>query len=396
LEITVSNKLRVLWIAPYPSKEGGHPAPWIVSLAKYIAKEENIELEILAPAKEVEEDFTKDAGIYKVHFVKIPGLKRDLLSFYTERIYIVKRWLRRNLKQYDLIHVHGTEHQYEHSVAGLNIPVIISLQGILYEYLKVLKPAINARYISWGIGSIYEKRGITRNVNFSGRTDWDYRSIKNLQPDLKYFKIWEMLRGQFYEAAGSFDYKKNFLGKNLLFVGGTNDIKGIREALLVLDKLIPKFSYVKMRIAGRVEKSVIEKIISKESLLQIKPNIHLEFTGHLDETALIRYMQDSFILFHPSWIDNSPNSICEAQMVGLPVLATDVGGVDSLVNHEDNGLLCELNAQEMLNQILNLARNFELYKKLSVNSSVMAAKRHDRKVITQSWLQAYESIIIQA
>lgn len=396
MEITVSNKLRVLWIAPYPSKEGGHPAPWIVSLAKYIAVEEDIELEILAPAKEIEKDFTRDAGIYKVHFVRIPGLKRDLLSFYAERIYIVKKWLRRNLKNYDLIHVHGTEHQYEYSVAGLKIPVIISIQGILYEYLKVLKPAINARFISWGIGSIYEKRGITRNVNFSGRTDWDYKSIKNLQPDLKYFKIWEMLREEFYKAAGSFDYCKNFLGKKLLFVGGTNDIKGIKEALIVLDKLIPKCSIVKMTIAGSVDKSVIEKIISKENLNRIKAAIHLEFTGHLNETQLIRHMQESFILFHPSWIDNSPNSICEAQMIGLPVLATDVGGVDSLVNHEDNGLLCELNAQEMLNQILNLSRNFELYKKLSVNSSQMAAKRHDRKFITQSWLQAYQSISVHA
>ena len=144
------------------------------------------------------------------------------------------------------------------------------------------------------------------------------------------------------------------------------------------------------------QKNKIEKIISKESLIRIKPTIHLEFTGHLNETELIRYMHDSFILFHPSWIDNSPNSICEAQMIGLPVLATDVGGVDSLVNHEDNGLLCELNAQEMLNQILNLSRNFELYKKLSVNSSLMAAKRHDRKLITQSWLQAYQSISVHA
>ncbi len=396
MEITVSNKLRVLWIAPYPSKEGGHPAPWIVSLAKYIAREENIELEILAPAKEIERDFTKDAGIYKVHFVKIPGLKRDLLSFYTERIYLVKKWLRRNLKQYDLIHVHGTEHQYEHSVAGLRIPVIISIQGILYEYLKVLKPAINARFISWGIGSIYEKRGITKNVNFSGRTDWDYNSIKHLQPHLRYFKIWEMLREQFYEAAGSFDYKINFLGKNLLFVGGTNDIKGIREALVVMDKLIPQFSYVKMRIAGTVDKSVIERIISKESLIRIKPTIHLEFTGHLNETDLIRYMKDSFILFHPSWIDNSPNSICEAQMIGLPVLATDVGGVDSLINHEDNGLLCELDAREMLKQILNLSKNSELYKKLSVNSSQMATQRHDRNSIAQSWLKAYHSIRVNA
>lgn len=396
MESTVSNKLRVLWIAPYPPKEGGHPAPWIVSLAKYIAVEENIELEILAPAKEIEKDFTKDAGIYKVHFVKIPGLKRDLLSFYTERIYIVKRWLRRNLKHYDLIHVHGTEHQYEYSVSGVKIPVVISIQGLLSACLEVLKPGINARYLSWRIGSIYEKIGIRNNLYFSGRTEWDYGIIKKIQPNLEYFKIWEMLRDKFYELSGSFDFEQNFEKKNLLFVGGSNEMKGIKEVLIVLDELIPEFSNIKLHIAGSADKSVIERILAKESLIRIKPNVHINFAGHLNENDLIRYMLNSFILLHPSWIDNSPNSICEAQMLGLPVIATDVGGVNSLINHEDTGLLCKLNAQEILNQILNLTRNFALYKKLSVNSSLMAALRHDRKLITQSWLQAYESITIQA
>ena len=46
---------------------------------------------------------------------------------------------------------------------------------------------------------------------------------------------------------------------------------------------------------------------------------------------------------HPSYIDNSPNSVCEAQVLGVPVVATDVGGVPSIVENGKTGWLVPAN-----------------------------------------------------
>ena len=44
-------------------------------------------------------------------------------------------------------------------------------------------------------------------------------------------------------------------------------------------------------------------------------------------------------IFHSSYIENSPNSVGEAQMVGVPVVASRVGGTDSMVEHGKTGFM---------------------------------------------------------
>ncbi|HLF29141.1 MAG TPA: glycosyltransferase family 4 protein [Anaerolineae bacterium] len=49
------------------------------------------------------------------------------------------------------------------------------------------------------------------------------------------------------------------------------------------------------------------------------------------------------ILVPSRWYENSPNIILEAQAAGVPVIATELGGMAELVRHEENGLLFRLN-----------------------------------------------------
>ena len=49
------------------------------------------------------------------------------------------------------------------------------------------------------------------------------------------------------------------------------------------------------------------------------------------------------VYVHPSFIDNSPNSVCEAQVLGVPVVATNVGGVSSLFSPDKAGCLVPAN-----------------------------------------------------
>jgi glycosyltransferase involved in cell wall biosynthesis len=55
------------------------------------------------------------------------------------------------------------------------------------------------------------------------------------------------------------------------------------------------------------------------------------------------------------WYENSPNTILEAFKMGLPVVATNLGGMSELIEHEKSGLLFELNSTDDLrSQLLRL------------------------------------------
>lgn len=63
----------------------------------------------------------------------------------------------------------------------------------------------------------------------------------------------------------------------------------------------------------------------------------VQFLGHRDDVAEILAGCDIFVL--PSRSEAFPNSVMEAMTAGLPVIATAVGGVPELIDHQVNGML---------------------------------------------------------
>ena len=97
---------------------------------------------------------------------------------------------------------------------------------------------------------------------------------------------------------------------------------------------------------------------------------------------------------HPSYIDNSPNSICEAQMLGCPVIATNVGGIPSLIDNGVDGLLVPANdPYQMASLIKELHENKTLQISISNNAKIKAINRHDKSIITNQLLNIYKYII---
>ena len=157
--------MKILWLAPIPyiNNKESHPAPWIISLAKALV-ESGIELTILNYNSKIEEEVVKKEfeGIHLI-YVKTPKLKKDLLSFYQLRIRIMTNYLHTIIDDYDLLHIHGSEHQYEVMAKDLKIPTLVSIQGIISEVIKVIPIISNIKiYIEWKVSSLYEKRYLSK------------------------------------------------------------------------------------------------------------------------------------------------------------------------------------------------------------------------------------------
>lgn len=380
--------MKVLWLAPIPliNDTDSHPAPWVMTLAKQLTGN-GIELTILNHSSVLESEIVKREyrGI-KLIYVKTPKLKLDILTLYQLRITKMRHFLASIIHEYDLLHIHGTEHQYEAIAFRFDIPKVISIQGVITEYIKILPKLDNIKiYIEWQLSALYEKIYLPHYSVFSCRTHWDSGFVKKISPKSKIYMIWEMIRPQFFEDHYALDSKK------ILFMGGRNPIKGLKELLGAYDRSLQSKG-LKLIILGNCREDDIKNIIAKYKYFKIKMN-NIECRGMQDAEGMLRAYDETFCLVHPTYIDNSPNSICEAQLGGLPVIATDVGGVSSLIKDRETGLLINLDIHEIEKAVEELYSNDALRSALSAQAKNIARKRHDPADILEQTLTMYHEIV---
>jgi glycosyltransferase involved in cell wall biosynthesis len=325
----------------------------------------------------------------------------------------VEKYLEENTESYDIIHVHGTELQYASSLAhlGHRIPYIISIQGIMSLYKKELTRKLSKRYLYWTINSFYEKKEVRQSRHFFCRTDWDQQFVRSNNDQAEITICWEILRPEF------FDYTHPFTGKDILFMGGDNPLKALEHALVVFNQLKAGTGEgvddahpqgvddarsggrpdarldARLHIVGYTNPAAVANIRSANNLSKIGDD-DIILHGSLDAGAILDVYAACFCLYHPSLIDNSPNSVCEAQVAGLPVIATRVGGVPSLIIDGRTGLLVEKNDIEGHVRVLrHLYDDYPLQQWLGQNARIKARIRHDRQTIVDNTLHTYEKLM---
>jgi len=100
------------------------------------------------------------------------------------------------------------------------------------------------------------------------------------------------------------------------------------------------FTNFEWRVAGISNNDLIVKVV-KKFLKSLYPKSNLILLGKLSELELINNLLNSNLYVMPSHIENSPNNLCEAMMLGMPCIATCVGGTASLINNNDDGVLIQ-------------------------------------------------------
>ena len=123
--------------------------------------------------------------------------------------------------------------------------------------------------------------------------------------------------------------QQNSAKKNFLFVGQIEAHKGIIFLIESFKKAQQKKPDIFLTIAG--DGSLLAK--AKEIAGQ---NKQIKFCGCLDSSAIESLMKASDCLIVPSLCyENSPTTIYEAQAIGLPVIAANIGGIPEIVGPKD-------------------------------------------------------------
>ena len=384
--------MKILWLAPYPHPldVGAHPVPWVGGLAGLLGRQPGLELTILnwtnkltTPTDEFERD-----GIRFI-YLRVPAVRADILTLYQWRIAIVRAWLRQHAARYDLLHLHGSELQLPAMTAGLPQPQLLSVQGLVSQYPPYVPSWRSWLKVLWTMAGYYERRYLPAIHHFVCRTHWDQVLVRQLSPGCVVHHNWEIIRPEFFCPPA---LPAPVGGRpQLVFAGGTQVMKGFREVLAAFD-LIRQQVDAQLVIAGPARPADVQLAAQQAGLRHFGP-ADVVCRGMLTGSELAQLFREAGCLLHPSYVDNSPNSVCEAQVAGLPVVATDVGGVRSLVEDEVTGLLCTLAPASIAAQALRLLRDPALRQRLATQAAAVARPRHDPAEIVARTLAIYRAVV---
>jgi len=311
----------------------------------------------------------------------------------------------------DIIQIFGSENPFGLIIKQQNIPVIIHIQGYLlvwkgkwfagiskweqfrYEKLKdllLMRGSYNEFFT-------FRKRAEREDVilqnckYFMGRTTFDKRIVSLLSPNSIYFHCEEFIRKEFFEKQWNSTLQNEITCVSILKGTSYKGIDLLVEVLLILKKY-STFSF-KFKICGVSANEEITKIIKKKYKKEIN-FLNIEFLGKLTADDLVNQLCNSNFYIHHSYIENSPNSVCEAMALGMPIISTNVGGINSLINDKFEGLLVqEGEPYSLAAAIIELINNYEYAKLLAKNARERAINRHDHPKIKKQLLDIYKTIL---
>jgi len=423
-DLMISKPYKVLWFTNTPSLAASHlnipiiGGGWINSLEEKINQSGKINLAVAFKNGETElKKFTIAQNTYYAipdNRTKINKLiARQLGKTDDEKLISYCLKIVSDFKP-DVINIFGTEDGFGLIIDKIKIPVVIHLQGILTVYeLKWFSAKISRKDLlrHSGLKNLVKAETLIHEYNnfkkaaereqkifklckyFMGRTDWDKRITSVLSPASQYFCSNEILRKEFYLNSWN---KKPEAKKTFISTIQANIYKGLETILqtAILLKNLDEFnfSWVVAGISGQDE---IVKIFEQKVGIKFK-DANIILAGKLSVLELINTELESDLFIHPSHIDNSPNSICEAMLLGMPVLATNTGGTASLLTDKKEGVLIQDgDPYSMSGAILEIIKDYTFSSELGKNARLKAMKRHDPDDIVNNIFAIYTEVLKQ-
>ncbi len=326
----------------------------------------------------------------------------------------------------DVIHIWGTEFAHAYTMTetanslGQIDKVVISIQGLVSIYadhyiLKLpqrvvhgytVRDALRRKNVYHGMRE-FRARGETEIAALSnvkhiiGRTNWDKACAKQINPEATYHHCGEILRRSFYQAKWSLEDCE----RNSIFVSQASyPIKGFHIMLEAMGEIVKYYPQSRVYVAGqdptysgapfklRLKRSYYGKyLISLIKKYGLQNNVI--FTGPLSEEQMCERYLKSHVFVSPSTIENSPNSLGEAMLLGMPCVSSYVGGVPDMLEDKKEGFLYQADAPYMLAYyVMKIFCDNMLSKEFGQNARIRAQATHSRKNIFDSLLKIYTTI----
>lgn len=349
------NKKRILMLNYEFPPLGGGAANANYYLLKEFAKEKDIYIDLIttSPNNKFEiEQFSKNIRIFKlkvkkknIHFWTM----KEIFVWSYKAYFLTRKLIKKN--NYDLNHCwFGWPSGFIGYLFRKKLPYIVALRGSdVPGYNPRLKNL--DKFIFKPLSKLIWSNAKAVICNS--------KKLKELALKTKKLKIDIIYNGVDTNEFKPLKNKKQNKVLTLISTGRLISRKGYQYLIPALPK------NVKLQLIGNGD------YLSKLKKLDFKKNV--EFIGSIKHSEIKKYLQNADIFVLPSLNEGMSNSILEAMACGLPIITTNTGGSQELIN--GNGFIVKKkNSKELRDTINKYLKNPKLIKKHSEKSRKIVEK----------------------
>lgn len=323
----------------------------------------------------------------------------------------------------DIVHLFGTEfpHGYacakvwnrpERTLTGLQGLCIACAEGYMADLPesvqngRTLRDVLKKDSIRQQQEKFYrraerEKKQLCLSGHITGRTEFDKTISLGINPEAVYHEMNETMRPQFYE--GSWNPESCRRGE-IFLSQGDYPLKGFHYLLQAMQEILQKCPEASIKAAGnsilgmdgitsRLKLPAYGKYLRrliKENGLEGRVRV----LGKLSAEEMKAEYLSANVFVCPSAVENSPNSVAEAQLLGVPVAASRAGGIPDMVEDGVSGLLFEKgDAHGIAEQVGRILTDKAFAGALSETEKKAAAKQYDGEANYRRLLEIYGEIV---
>jgi glycosyltransferase involved in cell wall biosynthesis len=225
---------------------------------------------------------------------------------------------------------------------------------------------------------------VRRARYFTCRTSFDTGFVRSINPDARIFTIHEAMNPVYFRNEW-----RVCEADRVLYVGALSAHKGLDVLLQALKLVVQTRPKTMLTIVGDGNRDSYQQLCER---LQIARNV--QFVGFQPAAQIANYHLENQLFVLPSANENSPNTLAEAMVSGMPTIATAVGGIPSMVEHGHTGwLIPSRNPPELANAIVQLLQAPELRARLGRAARECARERHLPERVAEQTVRAYQEIL---
>jgi glycosyltransferase involved in cell wall biosynthesis len=402
--------MKIMWICGNPGlfrakslADGG----WIGALQQELQNIDGVELINVFEYNKPAEVYKEEHVTYYPIYFNLKNKVKRFFSFKSGDCFMNEQILRIIEKeQPDIVQCWGSELGYGLIAPKAKCPIILHIQGLMNPYLDAYFPPgystgtllqasgihlltylqdILRPYLLFRNFAKREKQIFSNMPIVLGRTAWDKECASILAPHARYLFCSEALRPAITSGEKWKPNKRKKLIVSTIMSGAI--YKGA-------DVILRTAALLKQHYGNDFEWNIygVNEISLHEHITRIKAkDVSVFPKGRISANNLATALRESDVYCHLSYIENSPNSVCEAQYIGVPVVAAMTGGVDTLLKDGAGVLVPSNDAYRTAYAILRIKEDNRFAQALSQKEISVAEPRHDN--VSKELYSIYHNIV---
>jgi glycosyltransferase involved in cell wall biosynthesis len=363
--------------APLRASPRRHPTTWQIALLTELQKDPLVHVHVICLRRRIERNFHFERNGTVFHVLKVPTWLRPLSGFWVDTV-LIKR-ICSSIKP-DVIHAWGSEKGAPLIASRLGYPYVATIQGLLNWYQKIIPLTIYERFVEK-----LERLSLPRAPVITGESTFTVQYLRRQYPHLDVRHVEHVPGWLFHQVRR----RPQTDPVHFISVCTLDYRKGLDLLFKALDQLTPQLHFKLTLISS----STPDQLETLRSTVSDACWQRIRFKHNLTSQDVAGELETATMMLMPTRADTGPMAVKEAALAGVPVVASNVGGIPDYILPGKNGLLFPVNDVSEFVRAIKSACEHPLFGKGLVEADTLARLRDYLSPSTAAnrLMEAYEA-----